>query len=102
MCRNFSIYIKKTVKILFFFKKIDPYEQAFKISESANGAVDFIDIFFEEAFLNHDKFDEKIVRLFQAFFLIEKIPYQKTANDEEMTKIIKQYIIDKKISYVKI
>ena len=79
---------------------MDPYEQAFKISESAIGAVDFIDFLFEEAFLNHEIFDERIINLFQAYFLIVNVPYAKNAGVDEMTGIIKNYVINNKISKI--
>ena len=70
----------------------------FKISESAMGAVEFVDVFFEEAFMGHESFDERIIRLFQAFFLVEQQPYAKNISNEEMSDLIKKYITDNKIS----
>lgn len=62
------------------------------------GAVEFVDVFFEEAFMGHETYDEKIIRLFQAFFLIEKRPYAKNISKGEMLDIMKEYITNNKIS----
>jgi hypothetical protein len=80
------------------FFKASPYDQPFKISESAMGAVEFVDIFFEEAFMAHESFDDRIIRLFQGFFLIEGLPYDKNISVDEMTGLIKKYITGNKIS----
>jgi len=77
---------------------VSPYDEPFKISESAIGAVEFVDIFFEEAFMAHESFDERIIRLFQAFFLLESLPYDKNIGVDEMTGLIKKYIGENKIS----
>ena len=62
------------------------------------GAVEFVDVFFEEAFMGHESFDERIIRLFQAFFIVEQQPYAKNITNEEMSDLIKKYITDNKIS----
>lgn len=62
------------------------------------GAVEFIDDFFEEAFLNHQELDEKIIRLFEVFFLVQKVNYEKGFSAEQMVAFMKKYITENKIS----
>jgi len=89
--------VKKPQNFFLIFVKAPSYAHQFKLSESAEGAVEFIDFFFLDAFLGLESLDEKIIRLFQAFFLLENLPYEKNISMDEMAELIKSYIKENNI-----